>query len=100
MARLNRIEVPPVSCAAITTLLLLSSGRRLGSSMGGKVVVKFRYEAAGASVPGDAVGAFDGAAGGYWTAVRNVPFTAWPANVTWATLSVLACARNAEYGAS
>ena len=93
---LNRIEVPPVSSASITTLLLTSNGSKAGSSMGGKVDVKFRYEAAGAPVPGDAVGAFDGVAGGYSIAVRNVPFTAWPANVTWATLSALACARNVE----
>ena len=35
---------------------------------------------------------------GYWMAVRNVPLTAWSVNVTWATLSAFASARNVEYG--
>ena len=46
--------------------------------------------------PLDAPGA--AVAGGHGIAVRNVPSTAWPLNVTWATLSALAWARNAEYG--
>src|SRR6266540_3971485 len=31
-------------------------------------------------------------------AFRNVPLTAWPDSVTWATLFALAWARNVEYG--
>src|SRR2546422_3044527 len=98
MARLRRIEPPPDSFASISTPLLSSSGSSTGSSIGGRVEVKFVYDAgAGAALDGVAeeVGV---AGGGYWIAVRKVPLTALPESVTWATLFAFAWARKAEYG--
>ena len=37
----------------------------------------------------DDVGTLDGFGDGYWMAALNVPLTAWPESVTWATLLAL-----------
>ena len=97
MARLSRTEPPPVSFALITTPLLSSSGRSAGSSIGGRVDVKFRYDdRRGAPAP-------DGAAGLLRRPVRRRACRRvlrsrcgtsrsrpGPLNVTWATLLALA----------
>jgi hypothetical protein len=53
------------------------------------VEVKFMYVGGGNAAADDAVGTLDGFGDGYWKAALNVPFTAWPESVTWATLLAL-----------